>query len=362
MVHTLAYQLGFHSEEARREILSAITADPHIKEQGMALQAEQLLGIPLSAMTPAKDPPYSQAHPSPAPLVIFIDGLDECEGNPCGAVESLLAVLISVICRLPGHVKLLISTRGEHDTRIMLDRIMFRHKIERTMLFRHEVDRAIVRWDIRLYLSHSLSEVRDRHPRIPETWPTGEILNTLVKLSGNLFVYAATVVRFVDDTKHSPVERLGQLLAFSKQAVSSDEESSSDSLDRLYLNILLSAADAEEEGTSSIERIRLILVGILFVQDELSARDLALLVGVDLDMAPSTFQHLSAVLTYTSNAAAVRVFHSSFSDFLSDHHRCSDARFYVSKMDCEGSLARLCLRLLTEEVCGAQSSRSSARG
>ena len=348
MGHTIAYQLSLHSNAAREKLILEVAAQPPVTTLGIAEQAGRLLATPLRSV------PHFHNSAATPPLIVIIDALDECEDVASGAGETLLDILIPAICHLPGHAKLFISSRNEGDLTHMFADLFARHNVDCAPLLLHEVDGSVVRGDIERYLARALLEVRKRRPFVPETWPTTEEVQSLAQLSDNMFLFAATVVRFIDDKRHYPVERLQQVLTSVGQMVPAHDNSPYSSLDQLYLDILKRATDAEDVEASINTRIRLLLAAVLLVNDDLTLRDLALLVGVDLYVAGTILQNLSAVLTYPDpcdpDTAVVRVFHPSFADFLIDERRCKDLRFQVLELEHEGQLALHCARLMTDQV------------
>ena len=70
----------------------------------------------------------------------------------------------------------------------------------------------------------------------PRPWPSKGVIDRLVHKSGGYFIYASTVVKFIDED-FSPQERLDQVL---DSAVPSLDSAPFAELDKLYLQILSS--------------------------------------------------------------------------------------------------------------------------
>jgi hypothetical protein len=69
--------------------------------------------------------------------------------------------------------------------------------------------------DIRVYLEESFEQIRSTHPRkdfIPKSWPSTDQVKVIVDKASGQFIYAATVVKYVDSLQHSPVDRLEVIL------------------------------------------------------------------------------------------------------------------------------------------------------
>ncbi|KAJ7054996.1 hypothetical protein C8F01DRAFT_1088381 [Mycena amicta] len=69
-------------------------------------------------------------------------------------------------------------------------------------------------------------------------WPSDSILNFLVNKSSGYFIYAATVIKFVEDEDSYPVEQLQQILAPVLVPPAMTEENPFAILDQLYCQIL----------------------------------------------------------------------------------------------------------------------------
>ncbi|KAL5374571.1 hypothetical protein DPSP01_011850 [Paraphaeosphaeria sporulosa] len=93
----------------------------------------------------------------------------------------------------------------------------------------HEVVKNTIEHDIRLFYEHELNEIR-RARRLRPDWPTGNQIQVLVELAVPLFIFAATVCRYIGTKGGDPEEYLGKVLKYEKSTFSQ--------LDRTYLPIL----------------------------------------------------------------------------------------------------------------------------
>ncbi|KAJ7793391.1 hypothetical protein B0H13DRAFT_1467047, partial [Mycena leptocephala] len=66
--------------------------------------------------------------------------------------------------------------------------------------------------DVRKYLLDEFARIyRDHHAtmaRVQEPWPSPEIIYNFVKKSSGYFIYASTIIKFIDDKNFRPTERL----------------------------------------------------------------------------------------------------------------------------------------------------------
>ncbi|TDL14886.1 hypothetical protein BD410DRAFT_699296, partial [Rickenella mellea] len=110
----------------------------------------------------------------------------------------------------------------------------------RTLIL-HDIDLGIVQKDIKLFLQARLTEVAARHrDEIPQTsskWPTAAEIDALTERAGGLFIFASTVVGFLDESSFLTPERLSSILNENVTASSSHMNPYAN-LDKLYYQIL----------------------------------------------------------------------------------------------------------------------------
>ncbi|KAF7503298.1 hypothetical protein GJ744_004020 [Endocarpon pusillum] len=93
----------------------------------------------------------------------------------------------------------------------------------------HEVQKSTIKHDIRYFLEHELSAIRQARSLSPN-WPTKEQVQALVELAVPLFIFAATVCRYVGTKGGVPERYLDKGLQYRKATFSQ--------LDRTYLPVL----------------------------------------------------------------------------------------------------------------------------
>ena len=60
----------------------------------------------------------------------------------------------------------------------------------------HEISTAVIRHNIAIFLRHELGKIREEFSILSD-WPGDQKLKLLIERSGSLFIYAATVYRFI---------------------------------------------------------------------------------------------------------------------------------------------------------------------
>ncbi|KAF8676671.1 WD40 repeat-like protein [Rhizoctonia solani] len=208
IVPTIAYQFARRSTPFRSALCKALEEDPDIGVGHISSQFELLLRRPLIK---ARDR-------LPNNLVIVIDALDECIDPR--VVEDFLSLLFRSAMDLP--VRFYVTSRPEPAIR---DRMMVESERSRLILYLHEIEHSLVKADIELYLREELAFMS----------PADADVKKLAAHAGNLFIYAATAVRYICPRKKGTNSRtrLSVILAInmeSKQKLSG--------IDDLYTAIL----------------------------------------------------------------------------------------------------------------------------
>jgi hypothetical protein len=157
-----------------------------------------------------------------------LDGLDECFDRK--QQEQILQLFMEAIQTNHLPIRLMLCSRPEPQLRTVLE------SKETTPLYRSLVltaDRSAYK-DIRKYLVAEFSRINSKFSRLGvhlgEAWPDEDALNRLVEKSSGIFIYASTVIRFIDDEYSHPADRLASVLAL--------EPDSTAPLDALYTEIL----------------------------------------------------------------------------------------------------------------------------
>ncbi|KAJ6564106.1 hypothetical protein B0H19DRAFT_1067698 [Mycena capillaripes] len=214
---TVAYQLATSVSEFRLPIQQSVDNDKLVIGRSMAVQFEKLL------VDPFNHAPTLQFLP-----IIVLDGLDECEGNKIQ--QEILRLFIQAIRagRLP--VRILIASRPEPHLREVLDADDVFGICQQSELSADEFAYD----DIRTYLRDEFSRIHLEHKArgidLGAVWPGQKALEHLVRKSSGIFIYAATVVWFVDDEYSHPISGLDSVFRL--------DPNSTAPLDDLYTQIL----------------------------------------------------------------------------------------------------------------------------
>jgi len=172
------------------------------------------------------------------PLVILIDGLDECSsGNGKEDQASLLNILHDMATRSIGtSFIVLVASRTEAH----LTKAFKKIGCHPASIYLDESYRPSD--DIRIFLTHEFAEIKQTHSlgdSLPEGWPASSDIDAIVEKSSGQFVYPATVTRFISDSAASPKRSLEIVLGLRLPTKTSPFST----LDSLYLYILSQAED-----------------------------------------------------------------------------------------------------------------------
>jgi hypothetical protein len=336
VLRTIVYQLA-RQQRAFADALSATLQDsPDLaSSEGLQRLATELLFKPAGVLA------------ADAGLVFVIDALDECtddnRGRPGG---ELLPLLLRGLLQLSGRVKLLLTSRAEPAIVRMFENASL--GMQQTVMQLHDLDSAVVRADIRTYLTLSFADIAKDCPDLGLLdWPSQRDLDTVAVLSDVLFVFAATVVRFVGTPKQNPRARLEIMLARREGSSASPYRF----LDKLYLQVLRTSvlSEEQEDEVGSCELLKLVVGSIIAAQQPLSVAVHALLLARDPADVQLMINSLSALLLSTSSEP-VRIFHPSFPDFIVDSRRCDESRFLVVLNEHHLRLTHGCLALLNRHL------------
>jgi hypothetical protein len=160
-----------------------------------------------------------------------------------------------------------------------------------------------------------------------------------------VFIFASTIVRFIQSDHHEPNERLKLILS----ETSGTKPEGCTGIGSLYTQILEHTfSDVRHEPEVYI-KVRRVLGSILLALNPLSRRKLSTILGTSTSFISTTLRHLHSVaFVPTDEDEKIQVFHKSFPNFLQDSGRCTDPRFYIDLEIYHGEMALSCLELVKD--------------
>lgn len=306
LVPTLLYQV-IQPElypGVKNTVASALSEDPLLLDTpNIQHKVNQLLRIPLEAIR--------ESFPLAHPLMLIIDGLDECDTN--GSQQQIIRALGSLVADEKSPFIVLLASRKEHHIEMAVQSID--ESVQRIFLDEtYSPDD-----DITLFVKDEFCRIKTTHPlagTLDQTWPSYQDIKNIVTKSSGQFIYAATVMRFISQSRASPDLSLQKVQGI----VSVGKTSPFLHLDTIYTYILSQADDWEAT------------YDLLAVQVVLEATDISVGISGILGMYKSRYSK-SLIASCVSDLSAIvrldkhgilRIYHKSLEDFLLNKERSGE--------------------------------------
>ncbi|KAJ7609940.1 hypothetical protein FB45DRAFT_761681 [Roridomyces roridus] len=271
----------------------------------------------------------------PRPIVLVIDGLDECKDREL--IPNLLELLLELPTILPG-IRVFLTSRPEPYIQSVLTSASALLSISHRSL-----NDTVDKWngDVRLYLEQTVPRiglyghfVRDNPDQ----------LERLIKRAAGVFIFARVAVRFLDTYRDQPDHQEQFTLLLS------DGGTGLSALDALYLQILSSAFPPQDWNIPlRAARLRSFLVLLTLSYDRQPPEVLALFQlesPISKAHIISMTDRLRSVLLINSSGNIVPL-HATFTEFLFDRHRCVNSLYHVDPAAGNALLTSACLAAFT---------------
>ena len=308
--------------------------------KGYDIQIQELLVDPLLSLKSADSHGFT-------PRLIVIDGLDEC-ANP-DAQCLLLRAIARAIPHIPYPFRFLITSRPEaHITHA------FNHDpaLQTISVQRYNLsDDPDADMDIRNFLDKAFAEIRKVHrlgKHLSHTWPDQKAILSLVERSSGHFIYASTVIRYIQSPKHRPDDRLEVMLRLRLSQYG----------DRPYaqLDVLYGLIFGDVESRVQLERICLVL-GVLYFQSKKcgflsTARDCTTIERLLGMKAGDLVLLLDPILSLVAiEGDKIRIYHKTLFDYLLDVDRGGHLPFDLSRVH-EAAATHILTQKIAKAICG----------
>lgn len=185
-----------------------------------------------------------------------------------------------------------------------------------------------------------------------------------MRKSHRLFIYAATVCRFVDQGGILAQQRLLNLYALESSNSRSEQE-----LDHIYTTVLENSFNGDLDSEETIilqQRFQKVVGSIVVLFDSFNLSHLAAIIGEPRSRIMSVLNTLGSVLDISADdESKIETLHPSFRDFLLDSKRCSDKKFQISTRQLHYELFERCLMImrgfLHKDMCNLKKPGTKAR-
>ncbi|KAJ7816377.1 hypothetical protein B0H14DRAFT_1396639 [Mycena olivaceomarginata] len=307
---TIAYQLAISVPWLRAKISQIVENDPSIVQRTIETQMIKLISEPCRSQR-------GDGH-----VTILIDGLDECERHD--VQQEILHAIRIASSHSPIFLRFIVASRPEPYIREVFESPVY-SDVHRSFNVEQSFD------DVRKYLSDEFARIHREHhtmANIPLPWPSPDAVWKLVWKSSGHFIYASTIIKFVDDKNYRPTQRL----AVVQDANSTGSESAYDPLDQLYLTIL----------SSALRQSDLIPILGAIVNFTVHPVEIDQILGLEHGETRLVLRGLHSLLVVPSNDdGRISSHHASFLDFLTNPGRSRN--FCVGTLHHRINLARIIL-------------------
>ncbi|KAK6354376.1 hypothetical protein TWF730_008784 [Orbilia blumenaviensis] len=284
-------------------------------------------------------------------IVLVIDALDEC-GKEADA--QLIVELLQSSAKMLQSVELLtyITSRPEAHINRAFNDVPNQNLTDVAL---HDISKHIVQSDIKLFLCDEFRKI-GRTRSFPPNWITDKQIDALTDKSDGLFIYAATVCRFINDDAESPQDLLNTALEKETRGISTTPD-----LDDIYLKILKTAVlekCRENQKRVRADKFKRVVGCLILLSRNFTFEDLASFLEEDVDSIRPFLRLLSSVLDMprsNQEQFEIRLLHPSFRDFLLDRERCSDISFWIDERKTAKTMALRCIdimkKTLRKDIC-----------
>ncbi|KAJ5496975.1 hypothetical protein N7463_008962 [Penicillium fimorum] len=335
----LTRQLMLRISGLRASVQKAFDNDPNIASKSLREQFEKLLLQPLLNL--------DQLGRQPQTAVMVIDALDECDHDQ--DIRNIIRLLPLLQKAKSARLRIFLTSRPELPMRLGFSKIAD-HEFQDLAL--HEIPKEVTEHDIHLFLQDRFANIKqDRN--ISQDWPGDNVIQELVTISVPLFISAATICRYIENSQWEPKSRLAELLTDQTKYISR--------MDKTYLPILTRLLDDQDSNESEqqqlLKEFQTIVGVIILLAVPLSINALSLFLGIGADQINNRLDSFRSVLSIPSNRdQPVRILHLSFRDFLLQ----SRTKFLVDEPKTHKEIAKSCLKTmrgrLQKDICNLGSS------
>ncbi|SCN89521.1 uncharacterized protein FFM5_04722 [Fusarium fujikuroi] len=320
-------------------IKETLESDPDIVSKAVSKQFAELIEAPLKEL-------------GKRPLAFVIDALDEC--NREDEIRSLIGIL-SCASSIRQCIRVLITSRPDLPTRLGFAKANGTYQA----LVLHDMPVNTIKHDIRAFFLNEFERIRVDFNEVvptelglPRDWPGDNDITKLTEMAVPLFIFAATVCRFVSNYKvNSPSEQLHRYFQLSNNNYGNH-------LGQTYGPVLRSIVSgvSEDDRRQIIEQTCHIVGSIVILADPLSIMAMSKLLDLPVRVVHSRLNALHSILNVPLGLQEpVRLLHISLRDYLTDPNQSQTNEFWVDEQRIHLSLFEGCFQVmnikLKENIC-----------
>ncbi|KAF8801487.1 hypothetical protein BYT27DRAFT_7174195 [Phlegmacium glaucopus] len=334
LIPTLVYQLCLSMPAIRKHVEDTIERDPLVLSRSLEAQIRSLVVDPIRrALLNEKDAIALRS----GPKLVIIDGLDEC--GTAKVQRYIISALATTIQEIPLPISFLVASRPEQ-----IIRDAFNGESLSSMTRYLALDDSYrPDEDIKLFFQSKFDEIKRNHPlrnHLPPEWPSASELVRLVQKSSGQFIYACTVMKYLDSPDDWPTDRLDIIFGLSNPGVDTPFAE----LDALYIHIFSKVRNI----TRALEILSLLLLTPVVrpITPQL-LEDLFFLRHGDVYIILNALHSIMDVPVPSTDIVSptIRIYHASLGDFLLDKSR--SAKLYIDAGSAHANLTQYFLKHLS---------------
>ncbi|KAH7221739.1 hypothetical protein BKA60DRAFT_595591 [Fusarium oxysporum] len=310
----IAHQLARIVPGYAQAVKKTLDSDSDVVSKAISKQFAELIEAPLKEL-------------AKTPLAFVIDALDECERED--EIKSLIYIL-SRASSIRQYLRILITSRPDLPIRLGFAKANGAYEA----LVLHDMPVDTIKHDIMTFLVSEFERIRvnfnivvPTELELPPDWPEANAIDKLTKMAVPLFIFPATVCRFVSNYKiGGPSEQLHKYFQLSNNNYGSH-------LGQTYGPVLRSIVTcvSEEDRRQIVEQTCHIVGSIVILGSPLS------------------------IMALSNLHEPVRLLHISLRDYLTDPSQKQKNEFWVDERRTHLRLFKNSLRVmytsLKEDIC-----------
>lgn len=301
---SIAYQIAVQCQPFADILDRKIQTNQALVTASLPVQFQELLVEPLGQVLPAC--------PELEGYTLVIDGLDECKG--VDAQCEIINITSSSVRDGTTPFRWFFTSRPEvHIVGSMnanpVSPLLFRFELPLSPKMDHE---------ILTYFVYELNRIGERHG-VSSSWPSEADVAVLVELAAGLWVYAATVVRFISDpVALGPVDQLRLVLSL-KDNIKRRESDSVNPLAQMDLFYHLMFHQLTPKNVMIMRKI--LLLNSVYYEEFDKVHEMANVLGLSKEQFRTACGFLSSVLHFDLAGSNIQFYHASFMEFMEDRRR-----------------------------------------
>ena len=352
---TIAVQLASSCQSLEPVIVRAVEENENVGDETLRDQWNRLILKPLSGLDPGNTS-------TPSSLVLVVDALDECDSHH--AVVEILRLFAGATALTAVRLRILVTSRPEtpifRGFRTLPEGVYESLALENVP--RNVVDKDIFHVFKKRFKNIALSHGPDY--LLPPDWPGDAAISFLVQKTAGLFIYAATVCRFIQSnglwwspkellTAFVPDEQSEELRAQARRLPTTSPTAELDAVYTTVLEQLLVGVKGTKDEEDLLLYYKQVLGPLALLFDPLSSIALADLICFNPDTLHGRLSRLRSVLYVPMNQELpIRLLHPSFRDFLISKDGYLNSKYQAGHATTHQLVAEHCLNRLTDSTTG----------